>query len=660
MSGGSAYEATPKWATLYIHDAMVSWYNNSSTNYGIAIKYESGTNGSVILKSYESGSVYRPYFMIHYTEPRLADGVYKIKNKNSNTYLDVTDGATSAGASIQQWSGGATDSNRNQLFKITYLTTYNSYNFYSIRPMTNCGLALYAPTTNITYASIEEAPLTDSYYALDSEFHWQIMENSESGTYFIKNGLSSSTNYLTNGGNNANGTRIYTSASKNHSSMWIFEPYTTAIDGVSFETFSEHLVVGETFTYKAVMFSSTIGRNGPPTYVVYNTDGSSTDKATINATTGELTALKTGTIKVVATSPGVAVGWPILVNIKKGMAGTYFIGNAKYGNFMQIENTSASIDGASLRLTNLENVNTAIWNIEYVGDDYYKIISYVSGKAVTAPSHSGGYITQTDYIGDYTQQWRFAILDGMYIMVPRSNVNYYIAAGEHINNITDVIFSGSNSDKRHQWYLYDVGSEIMLMGIKDARAPHDHVSCFSDVVTNFGMTYDYNIIHTDYISSSACLTQMQNAEIFISRSHGGYDIGYSYLQLYDNETDGLSESRLYSYQIYDSSTSTALVDFSNADVMIFVGCTTAYEGENANNLITAAINAGANCAIGFERNISCETANIWTSLFCQYYNNGYSAYDAAHRAINEIQKDFSAEGINNGLDVGSCKVMYKQ
>ena len=142
---------------------------------------------------------------------------------------------------------------------------------------------------------------------------------------------------------------------------------------------------------------------------------------------------------------------------------------------------------------------------------------------------------------------------------------------------------------------------------------------------------------------------MQNSKIFISRSHGGYNENCTWLALYDTGT----ASRLYSTYIYDTNSSTALVDFSNLDIMLYVGCSTAYGGETGSNLATASVNAGAKCAIGFEETISCNGANSWTSYFTKFYTEGETIEDAAQLAAEQTAYDYPLLYETNKLNVDS-------
>ncbi len=318
MSGArGAYINSPQTTSFDVTAAAAAWYADPSTNNGIALKYESGTNISVILKTYEAGADHRSYFVITYVEESNISGVYKIKNANNGLYLDVTDGGTTAGTPMQQWSGTSTDNNLNQLFKITFVKTVGTtdpVNYYTIRPMTNSQMGLEAEFSGINRnATIESIWYKDNWSDLLYNHVWAISKN---GNYYtIKNGRVDDNSYLTAPSNTTNGAAIYTSDTIYDTSKWIFEPYTgEPIEETHFFNNTSGLMVGEKFTFDAYMRSSSIGVNGPVQYSVTNSDGTATDKATINSL-GVVNALKFGKINVRATYSGAPWIWYYTVDI---------------------------------------------------------------------------------------------------------------------------------------------------------------------------------------------------------------------------------------------------------------------------------------------------------------------------------------------------------
>lgn len=326
MSGSNgAYLSSPKVASFDVTSAASSWYANSSANYGIALKYESGTNASVILKSYEAGSDYRAYFVVTYTEPQIISGVYRIKNAKNGLYLDITGGGYSTGTEIQQWSEAEAGFERNQLFKVTFVRTFGDseqLNYYTIRPMTNNAMGLESPLSgtsrNVTIGTMSSS---DDWNSILYKQSWAISKN---GNYYtIKNGRVSVSSYLTAPSNTINGEPIFTSDSITDYSKWIFEPYTGEdLYGVAWTSYVSTLFVGERFSYGGIMYDQDVGKNGPLKYDVTNIDDSETDKATIDLDSGLLRAIKPGQVKVNITYDGAPRIWSSIIEIKPNFVET--------------------------------------------------------------------------------------------------------------------------------------------------------------------------------------------------------------------------------------------------------------------------------------------------------------------------------------------------
>ena len=148
----------------------------------------------------------------------------------------------------------------------------------------------------------------------------------------------------------------------------------------------------------------------------------------------------------------------INATIEESLEGTYYFKNGKYGNYMQPNNANPSIEGALLELWKYDGTSVQRWNIEYVGNGYYKIVSADSGKAVTAPSSVDGNLTQTTYSDAENQQWRIITTEsGMYKLSPRSSLTNYMAAGEGIISAEDrnVQMRAERDDHKDEWYITD-------------------------------------------------------------------------------------------------------------------------------------------------------------------------------------------------------------
>ena len=242
----------------------------------------------------------------------IPSGVYRIRNVGNGKYLDVTPSGTIAGSEVKQGSSNITDTSRNVLFKITYLDNIfnNNLSYYSIRPMTNSGLGIvtdsYNPGEDVVLDSI-------SLYESDSNFSfnemWAITHSGSSCT--IKNGSASTSSYLTTPNSSTSGAKVLISNTVTSNSKWVLEKYTGAkIEGISFTSSKTEVVVGDSFDYDACLYSSEIGVNGPVIFSVSDTDGTTTNMASINSSTGVMSILKEGTFKIGATYSGSqSVAW---------------------------------------------------------------------------------------------------------------------------------------------------------------------------------------------------------------------------------------------------------------------------------------------------------------------------------------------------------------
>lgn len=165
-ASSSVTASTPGTATYTISDAVRAWLATPSSNYGVLIKYISGSNLSVILHSYESGSNYG-YISITYAYT-IPDGVYALGSRFSgNRWMTVENGSTTAGAHIQQTYSSTspiTNFDTSRLFKITR----DSGTRYIIRSMLDNELTLYLSGTEVLTQTI---PIVDDDVPNSKTFH---------------------------------------------------------------------------------------------------------------------------------------------------------------------------------------------------------------------------------------------------------------------------------------------------------------------------------------------------------------------------------------------------------------------------------------------------------------------------------------------------------
>ena len=448
----SATSSSPKWITFDIDEAVESWYNGTA-NYGIALKHMSGTPvntsgatiGTVIVDS-EANTPYTAYFTVKYLYEPLASGVYRLKSAYNGLYADIYEGYSDAGTQVIQWTSNSGDGQLNQMFKFTYLGIYGDYHYYSIRPMVNSGLLLETPLSGANRnATIEAHSTNDSWSSLLYNHLWAV--DKEGSYYTLKNGHTTEESYLQTPPNSTTGESVFTASSKGSTANWILEPYTgDPLQAANFTTYTSNMIVGEEFTFHARMYSSSIGVNGPVQYLVLNADGTATDKATINSSTGKVQALKPGQIRVGATFSGTTTYWYRTVTIEESLEGTCYFYNKQYEKYyMQIDDgASAAEEGAIMELHMYDGGGDQKWILEYVSDGYYKIVSQTNGKVITAPNYLNDAVTLQLYSGADTQQWKFiSVGDGTYHISPRFSPSSYLAAGDGLD--TELFIKGRNN-----------------------------------------------------------------------------------------------------------------------------------------------------------------------------------------------------------------------
>lgn len=459
--------SNPNLAAAFDVTEIVGDWLAGETNYGLGVKYLSGTNGSVFLNSYESSTNNCPFFQISYSEPAIAGGVYKIKSNYNGLYLDVANGGITPGTAVVQWPGTDTDNKRNQLFKIAHVgtdSTSTQQNYYSIRSMMNSATGLdicpedtqYPVPTNQRII-VNSVPTSDQMHQYSSTNKWYLIYDKDRNAYTICNGPQAQTRYLSVLGSSTHGAQISTTNTLDASCYWTLIPYTGAeINDVVIDAFPRRMVESQSFDFNAYMYSSVVGRNGPVIYGVANEDYSDSNKATIDASTGVVTMHSAGLVRISVTFDGAPYIWYYNITVEPLLNGTYFFKNDEYGKYMQINNNANVSDvGAFFELWDIDGDDDQRWTVTHIGDGYYKIISVASGLAVTAPAEEDHNFTQTAYVGAMTQQFQITETgSGTYNIIPRSS-SYYLSVGDGIftSNGRNVELRRSQGGVENEWWL---------------------------------------------------------------------------------------------------------------------------------------------------------------------------------------------------------------
>lgn len=117
--------------------------------------------------------------------------------------------------------------------------------------------------------------------------------------------------------NSINGLQLLMETEISDNGKWVFEELTEkTLNGIVMTVFKSSVKPNESYNCSAIMYSSTIGCNGPVTFTVTDRSGNVTDKATVGATTGFFKAIEKGAVQIRTTYSGAPWIWLWNVDIE--------------------------------------------------------------------------------------------------------------------------------------------------------------------------------------------------------------------------------------------------------------------------------------------------------------------------------------------------------
>ena len=399
----------------------------------------------------------------------IEDGVYAIKNVGNSTssyslYMDTQYAHWLPGYHMQQYkfTGTATPCSNfsvSALFKIT-----NVNGAYSIRILRNSLLsfALSEKADGSNEFLTVEIPLDDEdvpsanlFSILKTNLYANDYVISQRGTskYIAANDTDAS------GSAGAPNSYLYGTSTISEQSRWQLVRYTGEEKESASLLGSGSLMVGEETELYPVFYSTRPGYNqlsldiqSPSSESCLIDDSSPYGKIRITPYTDEdiVVDIKAGNGTDSYTID--TQTWSVGVPFEEGI---YFFKNVRDTNkYVQINNIDNMDQDTIIELHNLNGYYYQRWNVEHVWNQYYKIISTHSDKALTAPTGANNdVVTQTDYTGELTQRWKFIEQsDGTYKISPESNSNYFMAAGDISSTADqDLEIRTAQSDDGDKW-----------------------------------------------------------------------------------------------------------------------------------------------------------------------------------------------------------------
>lgn len=601
----------------------------------------SGAPDSFLAKRTLADAGDRARWIIEGYQTQIPNGVYAFQNVgNTSRWMDINLDSPNAGAFVQQYAFGESPAKSyaaSGLYKVSQIGTTGRY---VIRLMLNNALS---------FGFFGNYVITKTISPYDSKI-------TEASTYKILfyNGdvikpygspyVVSAQDTDASGNDGAPYSRLQrkTLSQAGDCGRWILEQYNGEVhNDLYIQSYVSTLMIGDTYTFSGYMSSTVIGRNGPLVYSVTNEDNSATDKATINSSSGKLTATGAGKIKLRMTYSGAPYIWSIPVTIEAPPEGMAFIQNRHYEKYIQIDDNDApdyDTDGGVMEQWTFDGADYQRWNFTYVGNGYYKITSKLNDYAITVPtgdeSTDGVDLILTTYSSSNdNQKWKITLTShGSYKIKAKSSESYTAK-----DLVLDVNTKGLHSEN---------GLNIQQRAYSDDTDYKDEWLIY--------LQKDYISMYIGYSLGDPLMPPIISAIDTAFQTQAGMD-GYSYTSLTKDELLAhLASTSIFSCIThgYKSSIATTDGELSIADInsldnaafddLVFVyfgACQTAAGGSTGNNLVNSVYNKGADAVLGFIENVFVSETNSWTQTFMTTLATGVSIKSAMDVADVAVRND---------------------
>lgn len=378
--------------------------------------------------------------------PAITSGVYAISKQATTSYARCSTVGGGTYLSQQTFDAPpASESNRHAMFKIIYRASTDDY---VIRNMVNNEVVIYADVGFNAPLSVKLPNTNDSQIPTDKA--WKITTTSD-GFYNISCKLNGTTYYMSmpTSGNLELSTNGGIGGAK-----WKFNKYT----GATFRGWGkigewpEHIENGSSATIEAYIYSTEIGENRA-WFVTssVNPDVASavwapySSKMTITPKYGGSVRirLEANVGNIIYENQLIMAGWD---------TGSFFIKNRYSSEYL------TALDGVSdteLRLTSLPDGNDkeyTLWNMEYWGNGYYKIIQDVTGDCIYGNNPTTSNLEGKPWANAVWQQtlWKF---------IPKDNGVYKIQSYYHVANHTGNYVSLDDTSTKNIRSLASTGTK---------------------------------------------------------------------------------------------------------------------------------------------------------------------------------------------------------
>ena len=602
--------------------------------------------GTAIIAAYATdsyGNKNMAYCTVYVTIP---DGIYYITDQALQHRLQTKDGSITGFTNVVQDDiipeMAANVDRIAQMWRITYLAE----GMYTIRPISNSDMCLYANTLSATTSIpvVIYPSESNEYEEVPMRCQWTISR--ETNGFVIRYRGLTAYSLQTAWGNGSAGAQIVAGAYS--ATLWTCHWNLTPVENVptGFALYDINTGLPTDLTVKRYIAPEEVRSLGSMGLkLITYPDTSVVQYIQISSRNSNLAQIE-GKENIVGVAPGETsvyiclnqtgdtdvydASFPLVVT--EIPEGTYFIRNKKLGNYLQIDdNVSASESNAIMELWEFDGKNYQRWVFTHLGDGYYSIVSAASALALSVQADDVNIgdksIVQQHYTGDSRQKWKIAISEGgSYILRPQSGESYAtdwcLSAGTGIgNNGRNVEHREytDNNDAKDQWELFlRFDMRYKLLALNEDEKPRNYY--FNEVSTIIYNHFEKET-YTDFyeeLSKSDVSRMLSDSDIFVVHTHGkknGFMIANStYITMADIKKIDLGGLRFALLLTCHTG-----ADFDESHI----------EDNQPENIIEQMVCSGAQTVVGFSEATAIGDCNRFAiSFFDATVNNGNTVKEA--------------------------------
>lgn len=318
--------------------------------------------------------------------------------------------------------------------------------------------------------------------------------------------------------------------------------------------------------------------------------------------------------------------------------GTYTIETAVSSSYAIDVNGGSRENGANIQIYKKQAVNRQKFNVEYIGDGYYKILAVHSNKALDvcgAEKKSGTNVWQYEFNNSDAQKWKIQKnTDNTYSLISKCNGLYLDLNGGSAQNCNNIhVYEGNNSIAQKFRFV----EPLNLLNTIDASKYPGYKERISKLMEDHP-GWNFELLYTNLNFSSAVYGEYSNhsANLVPSSSGSEWICPVCGTKLYDTGWYGASDKAIAYYM----------------DPRNFLNDSNVFQFLDANKYEPTSVSLD-----GIQVNVNGTfLQNYASDINTACRNQGVNPYYVISRLIQENGKNGSTT--SRGMDGGNGKTYY--